>query len=208
MNNYDLTGWFPVPIYATILTDFDQHSLINALETPPDSTNNPSYFGDIKNVQQIHNRESFFWLNSAIKQHTKNYLNILGVSDNFNLIVQKSWSVILSKGGHVKLHNHPNSHFSCVFYLKSSSGKIKFYRDYHPLKNLPLEYKESSQFNHEYCTYEPQDGMLIIFPSTVRHEVETYDGEENRYSITYDLILTTDEPRENTLLNPDYWLTL
>ena len=207
MNDYQINNWFPVPIYATIFADYNQQEMIDNLESPL-NPEDPNYFGDSLDVQQIHNKECFSWLNKQVKHHTRTYLDQLGVSKNCNIVVQKSWSVILSNGGWVKPHIHPNSHFSCVFYLKTSGGKIKFYRGDHPLKNLPLDYDIDTCYNYENCTYEPQDGMLLLFPSTLKHEVETFYGEDKRYSITYDLLLTTDSPRENTLLNPNHWLTL
>jgi uncharacterized protein (TIGR02466 family) len=208
MNDYQVNSWFPVPIYATILSNYNKTNLISELDYLPTNPKDPSYFGDIVNIEQIHNRKFFTWLNNYVKEHTRLYLNHLGVSKNSNIVVQKSWSVVLNKGGFVKRHNHPNSHFSCVFYPKTPGGKIKFFRDYHPLKNIPLEYDKQSIYNHEYCEYQPQDGMMLIFPSTLEHSVEEYTGDEKRYSITYDLMITSDSPKENILLDQKYWLTL
>ena len=208
MNNYQINSWFPVPIYATILSDYNEINLISELEYLPLNVKDPSYFGDVIGIEQIHNKKSFAWLNSCVKEHTRLYLDALGASKDFNIVVQKSWSVILNSGGFVRRHNHPNSHFSCIFYPKTSGGRIKFFRDNHPLKNIPLEYTEQSDYNHEYCEYEPEDGMMLIFPSTLEHSVEEYVGSEKRYSITYDLMITSDTPRENVLLDRKYWLTL
>ena len=206
MKDYQLYTWFPVPVYATVLENYDSQSIIDNLETPSDD--NPNYFGDSREVTQVHHRKEFLWLNEQIKLHTTQYLSDLGAESVHNIAVQKSWAVVLSENGSVNVHNHPNSHLSCVFYPRSSTGKINFYREYHPLKHLPITYKEHNDYSYDWCSYEPIDGMLLIFPSTLRHGVSNHQDSDLRYSVSYDLILTTDKSYENTVLSPENWLFL
>ena len=200
-------NWFPVPIQCSIIQDFDQQKLISSLNFS--KTEDPSYFGDSKNIDQIHNKEVFSFLNKSIKENVKQYLNSLGCADQLNISVQKSWAVVLSKGGYVKKHNHPNSHLSCIFYLKVSDSVIKFYRDdNHPLNNLPVKYNIDTIFNHQYGAFKPVDGMLLVFPSSLYHEVEVYEDTNERYSISYDIMLSYDTPQENVMLTPSKWKIL
>ena len=93
MKDYQLYTWFPVPIYATVLENYDSQSIIDNLETPSDD--NPNYFGDSREVTQVHHRKEFLWLNEQIKLHTTQYLSDLGAESVHNIAVQKSTSIIL-----------------------------------------------------------------------------------------------------------------
>jgi hypothetical protein len=58
----------------------------------------------------------------------------------------------------------------------------------------------------------PVENNLIIFPSSVQHEVILYYGGINRYSIIYDIIITTKEDLEGDnemfTTHPNNWIEL
>ena len=198
---------FPTPLYLERLQSYDKQSMITAVNTIYNIDNN-SFFGDSKNTVQIHNHESFEWLNSQVKEHTLNYLRQSGYTDNVNVVVQKSWAVVLGRGGGVQTHNHPNSHLSCVFYLQTDSSFIQFFRQQDAMKMLPLEGNVDSPYNSFEISVGVEEGAFIIFPSSIAHRVDTYQKDLLRYSISYDIMLTTDEPSENMVLSPIHWRTL
>ena len=49
----------------------------------------------------------------------------------------------------------------------------------------------------------------MIFPSSLNHEVREYHGQTNRYSISYDILITTRKEAGNfCLVNPSRWVKI
>jgi len=202
-----LVDVFPTPIYLEKLTRYDKTSMIDEINSVYD-VDNKSFFGDSKNTTQIHNNDKFEWLNNQVKEHTRNYLRQSGYVDDVNIVVQKSWPIILNSGGSVQLHKHPNSHLSCVFYLQTDTSFLTFYRQADYMQTLPIQTKVDSPYNSYEINVGVEEGVFILFPSSIPHKVDNYNKDIVRYSISYDIMLTTNEPTENMVLSPTHWKTL
>ena len=174
--------------------------------TPRDLKDTRSYFGDTFNGGQLHNFPEFDVLNDAISKHVKLYF--ADATEDFlrdlNIYAQKSWFVRVKSGGSVGMHSHPNGHVSCVFYIDvpDKCGKLCFSAPENCVTNLPIPMG--------YDDYEivPQNGMLILFPSSLEHYVLNSMPDIPRYSVSYDLICATPLPEENYCLDPSNWKKL
>tara|TARA_R110000803_G_scaffold210796_1_gene283792 strand:+ start:3247 stop:3825 length:579 start_codon:yes stop_codon:yes gene_type:complete len=88
-------------------------------------------------------------------------------------------------------HIHPNAHFSGVYYLEVSKdyGEIIFFRE-GGLNQLGFhDFIDSRDFNDSY-TIKPQKGMLIIFPSSLRHMVAPHFEDIERISVSFNIGLS------------------
>jgi uncharacterized protein (TIGR02466 family) len=84
-------------------------------------------------------------------------------------------------------HGHPNSSWSGIYYLDVNSahkqGHTQFYS--------PLPFNHYSDAGTLFVdaessiSYEPRDGMLIIFPSYIRHEGMPYKSDKRRTLIAF-----------------------
>ena len=84
-------------------------------------------------------------------------------------------------------HNHPNAHFSGVFYLQcdADSGKIVF-RDPREARNMHTpSYLERTNLNTDVVSIPPQPGGLLIFPAWLYHGVEQNLSDEDRISLSF-----------------------
>jgi|TARA_Y100000004_G_scaffold73030_1_gene82004 uncharacterized protein (TIGR02466 family) len=198
---------FPTPIYLERLKSYDKQSMIDTIDDIY-NVDGKSFFGDASNTVQIHNHENFAWLNNQVKHHTLNYLRQSGYVDDVNVVVQKSWAVILKSGGNVQLHKHLNSHLSCVFYLQTGTSFLSFYRQPDYMQSLPIQSKSDSPYNSYEISVGVEEGAFILFPSSIPHKVNNYYEDTVRYSITYDIMITTNEPTENMVLSPTLWKSL
>jgi len=87
-------------------------------------------------------------------------------------------------------HFHPNNILSGVFYIKvpENSGKIKFHNPASDLIEACLT-NHISQYNtiNSACwTFEPEENMLLIFPSFLKHNVlPNMNKEDKRISISF-----------------------
>lgn len=81
--------------------------------------------------------------------------------------------------------------FSGVFYLKApkGSGKLVIKNPYVNGMWLGSRFlSKKNQFTGESIRIEPKEGSIIIFPSYLPHSVETNDHDDERISISFNII--------------------
>ena len=200
------------PIFQAKMEEYDKENLIQAVSNLVQdssfnsSSNNPSFFGDIySDIKQPHELDCFSDVNKFIAKQTRKYINKLGSENIPDVYVQKSWGVRLQKEGGVSPHKHVNAHLSCVFYIsvnKDEGAELTFESEYDLFQNLPID---CESYVHK---LKPEDGTLVIFPSTLLHYVSESSSEKDRYCVSYDLMLTSKEKLENKTLDPSQWRKL
>ena len=131
-------------------------------------------------------------LKDVIEDKIKNYLNSFkGIEDlfikNFPKITKiKGWTVMLEKNGYQNSHCHPEGWLSGIFYIqipenkKDNDGSIEFSThgyDYPKINN-----------NFKKITIRPEEGKLILFPSSLFHKTIPFTGKDQRISIAFDII--------------------
>lgn len=119
---------------------------------------------------------------NSISEHVHNFAKNHGCSGSYNNY--STWMNINNKNEWQEFHSHPNSIFSAVYYVSApeGSGNIIFEDprepDMLPLKNIT---KRNSLTNSR-AQYKPEDGMLIIFRSYLRHMVQPGSNTHARIS--------------------------
>ena len=108
---------------------------------------------------------------------------------NFKIRVTGCWSIINQKFASNAGHIHANNLISSVYYIKTNnkSGKIIF-DDPRPaatIKTAP--YHSVGNWNQGNVTVEPQDGLLVMFPSYLVHHVQPNMSEEERIILSFNL---------------------
>ena len=95
------------------------------------------------------------------------------------------WFNINHKGSYNTSHNHPLSFFSAVLYIKvpENSGAIVFKRP-DMLKDYILPHINTPK---NFCswTINPEENLLIIFPSYLYHHVDPNMSNEERISVAF-----------------------
>ena len=161
-------------------------------------------------TDRLHCFPEFHWLTELLSHHVNEYLNSLStVKTRYSIFVQKSWPVVCQpSGGQVQPHTHRNSHISAVYYIQSephnNSGLIKFMAPLdHYSRTLPIVFNDIDSI----FSFEPLSGRLLLFPSSVMHFVDQYFGSISRYSVSYDLLLSSssDHSLEMVMSNPSSW---
>jgi len=212
-----LTGLFPIIIYDTILNPPEcvRRHMVEYVdsfyENRKEFYDPPNITGDYHGETNISSRREFFWLNEQLSFHVKKYLEGININhDDLSIFVQKSWPVVcLKDDGQVYKHFHKNSCISAVFYLQldesDCGGNLIFY----PPSNythllIPVSYELQDFY---YSTHKPLTNQLIIFPSSLEHEVTKYTGDIKRYSISFDITIVTNnlQHNENYIINPNLW---
>lgn len=105
-------------------------------------------------------------------------------TDNAQVYVTQSWSNYASKGQRHHRHAHPNSFFSGVLYINvdlndlisfTNPNKFHFYNDI----------DRFNQYNVESVVYHVKPNTIILFPSTLEHEVPPTTVEHDRVSLAF-----------------------
>ena len=129
---------------------------------------------------------------NLMENEIENYLDEF--SNKKDLIIKKfpksynlvGWHVRLSSGGNQSSHIHPDGWLSGIFYLKIPSntkeneGKLK-------LSIHGYNYKIINE-NIAEKIISPNEGDIVIIPSSLFHQAISYYSDENRECIAFDVI--------------------
>lgn len=204
-----IDAWFPLAIYYDDLAEHEQHKAshlarIRQLRTSSGeqrTSQTASWTGDVHKADQLHNDPAFAWLTQQIERHALIYLKILGYDLNkIVLYIQRSWPIIATKGQSVSRHAHYNAHLSAVYYVsipkEGYAGKTRFFNEQKSNElsnginsNMTSGYSEYNEFNYTHVSYAPVEGRLIMFPARQFHDVDVNQTDEDRISISYDIII-------------------
>lgn len=90
---------------------------------------------------------------------------------DFNISVVQSWAIVYEKGDGAVKHSHADTLISAVFYanVETSASPLKF-------ENGP--------------TILPENGMLVVFPGWLKHEVPPMRFDSKRIAIAFNLNCT------------------
>ena len=121
-------------------------------------------------------------------------LSVLNDGTNFNM---ECWFNINKKGSYNNKHVHPNSDLSGVLWLKTpmNCGNIVFgsphnFSSYTEIKSYTQEFKDDTGCTCSYF-FNPIEGKMLIFPSSLEHEVEQNKSNEDRISVSFNIKLHT-----------------
>ncbi len=117
------------------------------------------------------------WLEAKAKRFFHEIYNPLG---QVELYITQSWINHSEVGEEHHVHAHPNSILSGVFYFDADPAvdKITFIKSItKDIDILPVQY---NPFNSNTWYYSVDIGQLILFPSSLKHTVETVPPSPKR----------------------------
>jgi len=106
-----------------------------------------------------------------------------------NIRLDQSWIVSQYQGEYNPWHTH-SGNFSGVIYLKIPEGMNEVYekefRDHYPASGLiEFMYGEKSDFRSDNLKFIPEVGMMLIFPSWLKHSVYPFHCDGERRSMSF-----------------------
>ena len=114
--------------------------------------------------------------------------HLLKIKDENEIYVTQSWVNTSSADHFHPKHKHPNSVISGVLFLDenvdASLPPIRFHRS-HDMFPLDFSYDELNEFNANCREFDPEQGMLMLFPSFVEHDVAKNTSGRSRTSISF-----------------------
>ena len=102
-----------------------------------------------------------------------------------------AWANVLRNGGYNSVHNHPNCMWSGVYYVDrgepdptpNENGKLELLD---PRSGINMLYIEKNVLDGRYVI-EPVPGLMIVFPSWLKHMVHPYFGKRERISVAFNV---------------------
>lgn len=141
-------------------------------------------------THDLHEREEFAPLLPFVQVAVDSVLEAMAVRDRAWLITG-CWANINPAGGFHPPHIHPNNLISAAYYLKipREADAIVFH-DPRPQAQLlkPVSTRAVPETQAE-IQIEAKPGRMVLFPSWLRHSVRPNYGNEERVSISFNVML-------------------
>jgi uncharacterized protein (TIGR02466 family) len=142
--------------------------------------------------QTLHEREEFRDLVSCIDHAVQSILRFLRIGYG-ELEITGCWANVLGKGASHKAHSHPNNFLSGVYYLRTFPGTnaINFHDPRSQTGIIRPPVVALTAENTDQVVVGVKNGTLIVFPSYLQHSVDANTSEEERISISFNLMFSS-----------------
>lgn len=186
---------YSIPIWKTEYPKFEEQKdiILDACkryrQENPES-NRKSNVGGYQSPKFLHSKEELaplFNYIAALAIYASKDLNFV----NIDVFITNSWVNYNDSRQAMNAQHVHGDVFSGVFYLKvpKESGKLCITNSGINLMWLGCNLAdEKNEFTAESVKIEPEEGQIIIWPSYIPHSVETNNHDEERISISFNII--------------------
>lgn len=103
----------------------------------------------------------------------------------------EAWANVSRDGAHNIVHDHPGAHWSGVYYVTTGeaapgwrdNGALELLDPRPGVAMIPLP---SGSFSGR-CVVNPKPGLMVLFPSWLKHHVHPFHGQGARISIAFNI---------------------
>jgi uncharacterized protein (TIGR02466 family) len=181
MINEQLIPLFAKPMFKTTIDLNLDMSNIEWLE---------NYNNSISSSQQVLDTKEFAQIKQAIMEKVQSYFyGIINASPECEIYITESWVNKTEKGQSHHRHWHPNSILSGIVSLATDNqgGATVFITS--SFDTLEYDIIESNLYNSKRWGINLAPGEMLIFPSSVEHLVEEYQGDSPRITLSFNTFL-------------------
>lgn len=142
--------------------------------------------------QALHQREAFRDLVACINDGVASVLRFLRIGDE-RCEITGCWATVLARGATHKLHSHPNNYLSGVYYVRTHPGAdtIYFHDPRRQTSVIRPPVVELTAENTDQVVIKVRDGTLLVFPSYVEHSVDANTSDEERISVSFNVMFSS-----------------
>jgi len=198
MSKADICPLFSKVLYSCILDDLDLPKINQLLEKinfkkseADENMRDVHAISEMSTDMQILDSAPFKFLKQIIKNEFKKYKNNILQYRTTHFKLTTSWITRSGPGQASNYHNHSNCLFSGVLYLSTptNSGGISFlnYFNKETIQLIPTKY---NIYNANKFVVQPQERMIIFFPSEVHHRILPNESNEVRFSLAFNFFPT------------------
>lgn len=124
-------------------------------------------------------------IRDEVHRLVQDYIKEVYCNDEVEGVITQSWINYSNPGDYHHEHFHPNSFISGVIYVIVDPGAavIHFKRPHTP--SLTLQHKRTNQYNNILAEINVGEGLVLMFPSYLKHYVPTNKSDSVRVSIAF-----------------------
>ena len=145
-----------------------------------------------QSIQTLHTLEEFQELVSPVRQAVQGVLGFLRIGyDAFEITA--CWATVLAPGAEHRVHDHPNNFLSGVYYVRAPPGAdtINFHDPRKQTGVIRPPVVELTAANTDQVVVKVRDGTLLMFPSFLEHSVDRNESEEERISVSFNVMFSS-----------------
>lgn len=145
-----------------------------------------------QSVQTLHQLEDFRDLASCVQRAVRGILRFWRIGyDAFEITA--CWATVLARGAAHKVHHHPNNFLSGVYYVRTQPGAdtINFHDPRNQTGIIRPPVVELTTENTDQVVVRVSNGTLLLFPSYLQHSVDANASEEERVSISFNVMFAS-----------------
>lgn len=142
--------------------------------------------------QTLHQREEFREVISCVNRAAKGILQFLRIGYDA-IEVTGCWANALARGAVHNVHSHPNNFLSGVYYVRTPPGadSINFHDPRPQRRVMTPPVVELTAENTDQVVVRVANGTLLLFPAYLEHSVGANPGEEERISVSFNLMFSS-----------------
>ena len=140
----------------------------------------------------LHEREELRDLVACVSNATRSILRFLQIGHEA-FEITGCWATVLARGAAHKAHSHSNNYLSGVYYVRTPSGAdtINFHDPRNQAGVIRPPVVELTAENTDQVVIRVADGTLLLFPSYLEHSVDANTSEEERVSISFNIMFSS-----------------
>ena len=145
-----------------------------------------------QSAQDLHEHEAMRELVSCIQHCAAGVLRFLRIGTT-ECEITGCWATVLARGASHKLHSHPNNFLSGVYYVRTGEGAdtINFHDPRSQAGVIRPPVVELTAENTDQVVVRVSDGTLLLFPSWLEHSVDANRSNDERISISFNLMFSS-----------------
>ncbi len=142
--------------------------------------------------QALHERAELQDLVACVSNATRSILRFLQIGHEA-VEITGCWATVLARGAAHKAHSHPNNYLSGVYYVRTPPGAdtINFHDPRNQAGVIRPPVVELTAENTDQVVIRVADGTLLLFPSYLEHSVDANTSEEERVSISFNIMFSS-----------------
>ena len=135
----------------------------------------------------LHLRETFAEFTKIISEEIRVFAETKSVDlRDSGIFIQRCWLNVFNKGNSMDVHNHPNSVFTGIYFVKAPAGGARLLLR-SPTKDtgFAIPVTDENELNRDLAVHEPKEGGLILFDSHVLYNFHLHDIEDEHINLTF-----------------------
>ncbi len=141
--------------------------------------------------QTLHELEAFGELANCVNKTVKTDLRFMRIGYDA-IEITACWINVLAQGAAHKAHSHPNNFLSSVYYIRTHPGAdtVNFHDPRNQTGIIRPPVVELTAENTDQVVVRVKNGTLLIFPAYLQHSVDPNRSEEERISISFNIMFS------------------